>query len=230
MLTRLADTYYTFRFVKLLATKWEDLPAVQLGIIDETGKKLKQPSGPQEREAYTPFIKLVVKLKILLDKIPFGKTTIAKYATALWLLKEETSVDLELPFIAYLNETYDIKINTSDVITESSNKYTRLFGMFFEQSGSELVLVEDMGTAGIDMVDKPLGEEPESFADTKVFTCNTETFLKCRLGKTPYARYSSFVGSDELGCSIRNYCISNPKKSVILKDEITGAMLYLRKR
>ena len=42
ILSRAADLGYAFRFLKLLTTKWENLPAYELGIIDKRGRNIKK--------------------------------------------------------------------------------------------------------------------------------------------------------------------------------------------
>ena len=39
--SRAGDIYYSFRFVKLLTTPWNETDAYDLGIIDENGKRVK---------------------------------------------------------------------------------------------------------------------------------------------------------------------------------------------
>ena len=96
LIQRGADLVYTFRFIKLLVTKWTDFDAYKLGIIDADGKVLKKASTletPEEKSAYTMFHRLVFNVKRLLNKIPVvGKTTLASWAAALWLIKEETGM------------------------------------------------------------------------------------------------------------------------------------------
>ena len=38
----LVNTFIAYQFVKILTTKWEDMPAFEHGIIDEKGKLLKK--------------------------------------------------------------------------------------------------------------------------------------------------------------------------------------------
>ena len=87
-----ANLYFIYRFLRILTTAWEDSDAFKLGIIDEKGKILKKKSklrGKEEKEAYTMMHRFVWKLKRLLEKIPFGKSRMASYAAALWLIKVE---------------------------------------------------------------------------------------------------------------------------------------------
>lgn len=87
-----ADLFYAFRFLKLLTTPWEKMKAYELGVIDEKGKVIKPPSqrSSEDKSAYTVFHKLVFNVKRLLEKLPFGKTKLASYAAALFLIKEHT--------------------------------------------------------------------------------------------------------------------------------------------
>ena len=95
LLVRTADTIYAFRFLRLLTTPWKKMTAYRLGIIDENGKALKKAKNletDEERSAYNLFHRLVFNVKRLLNKLPLGKTTLASYVAALWLLKEETGM------------------------------------------------------------------------------------------------------------------------------------------
>ena len=99
-ISRLADTAYALRFLKLLVTPWNKTVAFKLGIVDkdgrrtidpETKKKTKIETGDQ-KAAYTIFHRLVFNIKRLLNKIPFGKTRTASYVAALFLLREHTGM------------------------------------------------------------------------------------------------------------------------------------------
>lgn len=97
-ISRVADTFYTYRFLRTLTKKWVDMEAYELGIIDENGKLLKKGrelKTQEEKSAYTLFHRLVFNIKRLLEKLPFGKSAIASYAAALFLLKEETGMSEE---------------------------------------------------------------------------------------------------------------------------------------
>ena len=98
ILSRAADLGYAFRFLKLLTTPWEKLEAYKLGIVDKRGrnlKKAKELKTSEEKSAYTIFHRLVFNVKRLLQLIPGGKTKIASYAAALFLIKEHTGMSEE---------------------------------------------------------------------------------------------------------------------------------------
>ena len=98
IISRAADTYYTFRFIKTLVTPWDKMPAFDHGIIDENGKVLRKAStltSSDEKSSYTVFHRLVFNIKRLLNKLPFGQSRLASYAAALFLLKEHTNLSEE---------------------------------------------------------------------------------------------------------------------------------------
>jgi cell division protein YceG involved in septum cleavage len=98
IISRTGDLFYAYRFIKLLVTDWEKTPAYELGIIDNDGKVLKKTrelKTSEEKAAYTVFHRLVFNIKRLLNKLPFGKTKLASWATALFLIKEETGMSEE---------------------------------------------------------------------------------------------------------------------------------------
>ena len=88
------NLYFIYKFLRILTTPWESTDAFKLGIVNEKGKILKKHRKlklDKEKEAYTLMHRLVWKLKRLMEKIPFGKSRLASYAAALWLIKEEKS-------------------------------------------------------------------------------------------------------------------------------------------
>jgi hypothetical protein len=109
VVSRTADLFYAFRFLKLLVSSWDKTDAYELGIIDDSGKILKKAKDrktPQEKSAYTVFHRLVFNVKRLLNKLPFGQTKLASYASALFLIKENTGLtDDEIRNV--LNDVFD---------------------------------------------------------------------------------------------------------------------------
>lgn len=87
-----ADTFYAFRFLRLLTTQWEDTGAFKAGLIDKDGKVIKKAETSDERSVYNIFHRLVFNVKRLINKVPLGKTTVASYLAALYLIKEYTSM------------------------------------------------------------------------------------------------------------------------------------------
>ena len=108
--SRAGDLYYSFRFVKMLTTPFEDTDAYKLGIIDENGNRIKtkKVSTSEEKTAFTTFHRLVFNVKKLLEKLPGGQSRLSSYAAALFLLKEK----------------YELSDSTIEKIVEKSNLET----------------------------------------------------------------------------------------------------------
>jgi len=99
-MSRIVDTYITYRIINTLVTPWKKQAAYKLGIIDEKGKVLKKSKDlktSEEKEAYTVLIRFVFNLKRLLNQLPGGKSKFGSYAAAaVLLLKEEDENEKEL--------------------------------------------------------------------------------------------------------------------------------------
>jgi hypothetical protein len=84
------DAWLVYRFIKTLVTPWDETEAFRQGIIDGSGNLLKK---DPDSDAYTLFDRLVFNIKRLIEKIPGGKSKIATYAAALYLIREELGDD-----------------------------------------------------------------------------------------------------------------------------------------
>jgi hypothetical protein len=121
LLTRAGDLVYTFRFVKLLATPWEETDAFKLGIIDKNGTRVKSKKveTKEEKTAYTTFHRLVYNIKRLLERVPGGGSRIASYAAALFLLREQFGItDKNLDKIIQ-----SCNLDPLDLISEGNNQW-----------------------------------------------------------------------------------------------------------
>ena len=114
------DLFITYKFIRLLVTKWSDTEAFDSGVIDNKGKllvKIKDQTSAQKK-TYTVFHRLVFNIKRILEKIPFGKQTVKSYAAALLLLREETGM-AEEDILRVLEELgYDTTIDLNEEYKE----------------------------------------------------------------------------------------------------------------
>lgn len=97
-LLSIADTAYAFRFLRLFTMKWEDTEAYKTGVIDEKGNMLVKPRNfmPDQKKAYTLFHRVVFNLRRILEKTPLiGQNRLTNYASALWLVKENSDLNEE---------------------------------------------------------------------------------------------------------------------------------------
>lgn len=95
---RAIDLFVAYRFLRILTTPWEDQPAFEHGIIDKNGKRLRKANElatSDEKSSFTLLHRLIFNLKRILHKIPGVKTKLGTYATALFLLKQHFSDQVE---------------------------------------------------------------------------------------------------------------------------------------
>ena len=87
-MSKTVDLIFIYQFLKRLVTPFKDTDAYKLGIIDERGNKIKDPETSKEEDAYGYFDRLVFNIKKLIEKIPGGRSRLASYAAALFLIRE----------------------------------------------------------------------------------------------------------------------------------------------
>ena len=95
---RAIDLFVAYRFLRILTTPWEDQPAFEHGIIDKDGKRLRKSNElttTDEKSSFTLLHRLIFNLKRILHKIPGVRTKLGTYATALFLLKQHFSDQVE---------------------------------------------------------------------------------------------------------------------------------------
>jgi len=207
-MANLVDLYIVYRILKKLVMPFDQWEAYKQGVIDADGNILIKPDDRNtmdKRDSLTTLDVLILNLRKILMKLPFGKTKLANYAAALFLIKEEknlTEENLEEKFVAYMNR--------QELQEEIAN-----------MTGGSVA-----GTTG----DPPVPQKimMRRFANSDVFVVDTARYLKARLGKRKFLKYETYVGSDDVGNAIREYGRKYPKKPIILQDDKTGAMIFLR--
>jgi len=115
---RAADLAFTFRFIRMLVLDWKDWDAYKLGIVDEEGKRDKNVKldTDEKKSAYTPFIRMAANIKRLLSKIPGGSSKIGSFAAALFLIKEQYSLD-DRAIDEIINKLH---VDTTDLMVENT--------------------------------------------------------------------------------------------------------------
>jgi hypothetical protein len=172
---RAIDLFVTYRFIKLLVTPFEKMPAYKLGIIDKDGNRIMPPpiagvrqtkpkslNTIEEKSAYTVLHKLVFNIKKLFGKVPGLRTKLGTYAAALFLLKDtfKESVDdpdvFEKEFMKYLKEEgYEIDDSISEDVVG--------FGEILPKG--EYVLVNDILNKEEEELSAKKGDKLEVFED-----------------------------------------------------------------
>ena len=162
------DAFITFRFLKLLVTPFDKTEAFKYGIIDKNGKvlrKYKTLERIDERKAYTILHRLVFNIKRLLEKLPGGKSRLASYAAALFLIKEHVNEYhdsdgklIEKEFYKYLKDN-DLLEEDDGVIREEITFADKLLKGTY-------ILVQDVGVDEDDKVVGKKGDKVTVYSDT----------------------------------------------------------------
>ena len=232
ILAGIGNIYFVYQFLKKLVTPFEKTKAFELGIVDEKGKILKRRRDletSEEKDAYNLSDTLIWNIKKLMGKIPGGKSRIASYAAALYLIKEQqdgykiTEEELELQFFDQFERMYN-----NDLEFDSST-LRKFENALIEDTPTTNMGSGNIATRGIPLLKKPpKGLVMKRFGGIDVFALDPTYFHKSRLGKKKYTRYSGYVGEDEAGEYIRAFARKYPKKPIIVMDSQTGCMQYLR--
>jgi malic enzyme len=232
ILAGIGNIYFVYQFLKKLVTPFDKTKAFELGIIDEKGKILKRRrdlEGDEEKSAYNLSDTLIWNIKKLMAKIPGGKSRIASYAAALYLIKEQqdgykiTEEELELQFFDMFEKMYN---NDLEFDTRTLKKFENIL---IEDTPTTNMGSGNLATRGIPLSKKPpKGVVMKKFGGIDVFAIDPTHFQKSRLGKKKYTRYSGYVGEDEAGEYIRAFARKYPKKPIIVMDSGTGCMQYLK--
>lgn len=212
-MANLVDLYLVYRILRKLTTPFNEWDAFREGVIDAEGNILKDYDKrlkDAEKESFTKFDLLILKLKKLIEKLPLGKTKLATYAAALYLIKEEKNIKeetLEEGFVQFLEQR---QLNEDAPVNNVG--------------GGNIAGTGD---------NPPMGKKAQyaflrRFGKNDVFVVKSDVYRNARLAKKKYVRYEKYVGNDEVGNAIREYGRKYPKKPIIVQDEMTGAMQFLR--
>ena len=161
-MSRAVDLFVTYRFLKLLVTPWKKQEAYKLGIIDDKGKNLiksRDFEREDQRTAFTLLHRLVFNCKRIMQKIPFVRSQLGTYATALFLLKEHYKIENlpESEITKYLLENNLIELN--DEVSEEVIGFGNMLPM------GEYKL-KDQVTADDDEIDAQKGDIVTALEDT----------------------------------------------------------------
>ena len=161
------DAFITFRFLKLLVTPFNKTEAFKFGIIDERGKVLKKYKTlerMEERRAYTILHRLVFNIKKLIEKVPGGKSRIATYAAALFLIKEHVDQYhdsdgklVEKEFYKYLKD--------NDLVEEDDGEIREEIAFADKLLKGQYKLVNDVGVGEDDRIIGKKGDTVTVFSD-----------------------------------------------------------------
>ena len=161
------DAFITFRFLKLLVTPFNKTEAFTLGIIDERGKVLKRYRDlerVEERRAYTILHRLVFNIKKLIEKVPGGKSRLASYAAALFLIKEHVKEYQDSDGQLLEKELYKY-LKDNDLVEEDNGEIKEEVTFADKLLKGTYTLVQDVGVDEDDEVIGKKGDTVTAYSD-----------------------------------------------------------------
>jgi len=156
------DTFVAYKFIKLLTTPFDETDAYKLGIIDAKGnilKKRKDLINSKDKAAYPSNVyTLVWNLQKILNKVPIVKSRIGKFATALYLLKEESGAPLDPMLIEAVTMHYGL--NKEDLLSELEGK-----AILMENRNNNIRLTSHLNLSGAGQLQERYGDSVLSWRD-----------------------------------------------------------------
>ena len=149
-MSRLTDAYVTYRIIRMLATPIENSDAYKLGIVNAEGKKIKNPTTPSEKDAYSLLQRFIFKVQRALVKSPDRNAKrLLTVAAALSILREHDETTLE----TYTEQDIEALLDMYET-DESVERQSKLlehnvisFNTFLSEEG---VVANAVGGGGID--------------------------------------------------------------------------------
>lgn len=178
MSTPVIDNLIALRVLYMLVTPFDKTEAFKAGVIDSNGTllvKVKDQTADQRR-TYDYLNRLVFNLKRLIEKVPGGKSTLASYIAALYLVKEDTKMsnaELEFRFNSIMS-----KIDDGVVLVEETIIVEK-FLKDLEEDGAPA------GVGGGGQVGVPSSNSPANVTGAKV---STDIAVIRKKKKTPIAQ------------------------------------------
>ncbi len=229
------NTIAAMRFLKLLVTPFNKLPAFELGIIDDEGnllKKKRERTTKEEKQAYDTFTRLVINIKRTLKYVPFMKGRLGSLAAALYLIKEEhsgmTYDETVGCFVQYLREN---RILTQDEIVEFTEECAGIYLAEQTTTGSTPSAAgfssdADSPVAGYDKGLKKKKRRKVNGVD--VFEVDTVILKRAKVGKRTRDSFIKSMGNSKLAKELKQYFKTYPSDPLILQDS-TGVRVKLRR-
>ena len=122
---KVISAFTVYKFIKIISDPFTKMEAFRLGIIDSKGKFLKkidELDSQKERNAVSPFNRLMINIKKLIEKVPDPKlkAQLRTLPTAMILLKDEAEkvgADGELVLSEIRNYLYESGVDIDNIST-----------------------------------------------------------------------------------------------------------------
>ena len=200
LLSNAVTLFVSVEFAKAIKKKFEEWDAFKLGLIDIKGNLLKKPKSKDEKDALSPLMNLIRKVKKILIKV-MPDSPFINFMLAASLLKESKYKSEHFKYWKSINEDLSLKErNTLHKIIIKLN---------------ELNIVED--TTASDMPTDPTDDKPISkYNGCRCFDVDSKMFFDMKLqGRQKYERFIKHYPDTE----VADYCRGNKGATFYLRDK-----------
>jgi len=226
------NTLAAMRFLKMLVTPFDQLPAFELGIIDSEGnllKKKKERKSKDEKNAYDIFTRLVINIKRHLRHVPFMKGRLGSLAAALYLIKEEfsgmTYDETVGAFTQYLKEN---RIMDDREIIELNEECA---SVYLTEEITNSIGSPPGNIAGVSDNNPPVRKKKKKRKKENgvdVFEVDSNILRSARISNRKRDKFIKAMGNTKLAKELKQYFKTYPSAPLLLQDE-SGVMVRLRR-
>jgi hypothetical protein len=116
MASQAIDLYVLYQIIKRISTPFKDTDAFKLGLIDDSGKRLKKAKTDEEKKAMTYLDRFVFNIKRALSRVGLD-SKLATYAGALFLIRESETKQIpsEDQIIKGIHEEMSYLVESTDL-------------------------------------------------------------------------------------------------------------------
>lgn len=231
-MSKLVDNLITLRILRLFTMDMKETNAYKLGIVNEKGEQLKAMrdfTSRDENDAYTLLHRLVFRLRMILEKVPFVKSRLANYAAALLLIKEKLVKEEEFfeTDDVLLEKLDDAMMRPGYFLAESEvERWTK---MWEDETDEEIANVTGSGVAGTGEDSSTVVVKKKKKRKTGVFEVSPDVFKRFSKGKKKFERWSKYLNMEnEDERTIYAFARRNPDGMIVLKCAETGNQKAIR--
>lgn len=126
-ITRAYESFLAYRMMTLLSRPFTEWPGFEMGLIDEKGKKIREPKTSDEKDQFTKYMNIIRNLKRTLNRISGGtESKLGNLMVGAALLKEEIETDIRIEdpdfVISQFTDAISARYLTPSVLTEAMNE------------------------------------------------------------------------------------------------------------
>jgi hypothetical protein len=200
-------TFISVEFARAIKNKFTNWDAFKLGLIDKKGNIVRKPKTKEEKDALSPLMNLIRKIKKVLLKV-LPDTPVVNFVLAASLLKEEKQTPEHKDYWTEICK--ELTVNEMDTYQEIIKELEKMSILETTLAGDipDIPTIKDKPTHG-------------TFNNCPCFPVNSKMFYDVRLtGRKKYERFIKYYPDSEVAKFCR--CRKNKGKTFFVQDTESG--------